>query len=160
MLVADTLKFNPPIQYSWIWFIIGTIMFLAIPIWYGVVFWITRRRAPDSLDGLGVLPVGSGLDRLKEKYLRLIEEYYQRYLRKEIGLRELHLNLSMLVRFFVFEAKNFPAPTLTLSDLKLAPYPELTKLIAKYYPEEFALITHGNAADSVQAAKGFIQQWV
>jgi len=71
----------------------------------------------------------------------------------------LHWALSMNVRYFVYEAKHFPAPVLTLSDLKLAPYPALTNLIAEYYPEEFAAILHGEAEASVAAAKGFIQQW-
>jgi hypothetical protein len=157
MYVADIL--NPPIQYDIIWFIIGSILFLTIPIWYGVAFWITRKKKFKSFDTLKPLPTGTDLDKLKQKYLKLIEELYQRYQRKEINLRKLHLSLSMDVRYFVYEAKHFPAPLLTLSDLRLAPYPLLTGLIAKYYPDEFDAISHGSAADSVEAAKGFIIQW-
>jgi len=158
MLVADTL--NPPIQYDRIWLIIGSILMLTIPIWYGILYWITRRKKVKSLENLSQLPVGGDLDKLKAKYLRLIEELYQRYRRNEITLRGLHRGLSMTVRYFVYEARHFPAPTLTLSDLRRAPFPALTKLIEKYYPEEFALITHGTAEDSVAAAKGLVQQWL
>jgi len=157
MFATDTL--NPPIQYDKIWFIIGLCVVATIPVWYGVLFWLTRRKPLKSFNRLRQLPVGADLDQLKAKYLRLIEEWYQRYRRQEIDSRVLHWALSMNVRYFVYEAKHFPAPVLTLSDLKLAPYPALTNLIAEYYPEEFAAILHGEAEASVAAAKGFIQQW-
>lgn len=157
MLVGDVL--NPPIQYDLIWFIIGLALLLAIGIWYGLVLWTTRRRPINSIENLKLLPVGAELDRLKAKYLRLIEECYVRFQKGELTLRALHADLSLLSRYFVFEAKHFPAPVLTLGDLKRAPYPTLTKLIAYYYPEQFAKIEHGSAAGSVQAAKGFITQW-
>lgn len=158
MLAADVL--NPPIQYDRIWFIIGLLLLAAIPAAYGIILWLTRQKLIMSIDDLRPLPAGAELDRLKAKYLRLIEHHYQRYVRKEIKLRELHRDLSMVVRYFVYEAKHFPAPTMTLSDLKMTPYPALAQLIEQYYPEEFAVIRHGDAEASVQAAKGFIQQWV
>ncbi|HEY4161048.1 MAG TPA: hypothetical protein VGM08_03220 [Candidatus Saccharimonadales bacterium] len=157
MSVADTL--NPPIQYDKIWFIIGLCIFVTIPIWYGALFWLTRRKPFKSFNRLRQLPTGTELDRLKAKYLRLIEEWYQRYRRQEIDSRVLHWALSMNVRYFVYEAKHFPAPVLTLADLKLAPYPALTNLIEDYYPEEFAELLRGDAETSVTAAKGLIQQW-
>jgi len=157
MLVADIL--NPPIQYDLIWLIIGCFLAVLILSWYGFVFWLTRRKQLKSLASLKPLPAGLELDQLKAKYLRLIDECYQRHQRGEINLRTLHRDLSILARYFVFEARHFPAPILTLADLKLGPYPLLTRLIAAYYPEEFAAIGNGQAATAVEAAKGFVQQW-
>lgn len=158
MFVADIL--NPPIQYDLIWLIIGGLVFLTIPLWYGLVLWMTRHKKVLSLDNLRQLPVGGEVEALKSRYLRLIDEAYRRYVSQEYKLRDLHQALSMIARTFVLEAKHFPAPYLTLSDLALAPYPTLTQLIKAYYPEEFALITHGNAEISVQQAKDFIIRWV
>jgi hypothetical protein len=157
MLVADML--NPPIQYDLIWLIIGLCLLVTIPLSYAGAFWWTRRRPINSIDNLPTLPVGADLDRLKAKYLRLIDERYVRFQRGELTLRALHRELSLLTRYFVYEAKHFPAPTLTLSDLKRGPYPLLTKLIAFFYPQEFARIEHGDAPSSVTQAKGFITQW-
>jgi len=150
---------NPPIQYNRIWLILGLIVLLVILLWYAVAFWITRRRKLKSLNTLRRLPTGAELERLKAKYLMLIDAIYQRFLANEIDLRELHKELSMTVRTFAYEANHFPAPTLTLSDLKRSPYPQLASLIGDYYPEEFALITHGDAAVSVEAAKGVVTRW-
>jgi hypothetical protein len=152
-------KLNPPIQYKLIWLLIGLAILLLIAAWYGLVFWLSRRKKLKSLDGLKRLAAGWELNRLKAKYLQLIEELYQRYQRKEITLRELHIELSMLVRSFVQEASFFPAPFLTLSDLRNSSFPKLAQLIATYYPAEFAAIENGDAASSVQAAKGLVQQW-
>jgi len=158
MFVADTL--NPPIQYSIIWFIIGLALLLTIFMWYGLVFWMTKHRRINTINNLRPLPTGAELEKLKAKYLKLIDQWYQHYLNKEISLRDLHSALSMTARYFVYEAKHFPAPHLTLDDLKRSPYPTLTELIAAYYPDEFASFEHGNAASAVEAAKGFIRQWV
>jgi hypothetical protein len=151
-------RLNPPIQYRLIWLIIGLVVVLLIGAWYGFVYWWTRRKKPKSLDTLKQLAPGD-LDKLKAKYLQLIEELYQRYVNGEIKLRKLHIELSMTVRSFVQEASLFPAPFLTLGELRNSAYPQLAELIAKYYPAEFAAIEHGEAADSTQAAKGLVQQW-
>jgi hypothetical protein len=152
-------KPNPPVQYDLIWMIIGLTIVIAIVVWYALALWLTRHKKPKKLDSLKKLPPPVDLDTLKAKYLKFIEELYQRYLRKELKLRDLHLYLSITVRYFVYEASGFPAPLLTLSDLKRAPYPKLTKLIGDYYPEEFAVIGKGDAATSKNAAIGFITQW-
>jgi hypothetical protein len=152
-------KLNPPIQYNLIWLIIGLALLIAVLSWYGIVIWLTRRKKLKSIDNLKQLPSPVDLDALKAKYLQFIEDLYLGYQRKEITLRELHQRFSLATRYFVYEAIGFPAPLLTLSDLKLAPYPKLTKLIEDYYPEEFAAINKGKAFASKEAAIGFITQW-
>lgn len=157
--MPDASTLNPPIQYSKIWLIIGLGLIIFILIWYAVAYWLTRRKPVKSLNTLKPLPTGAELKRLKARYLQLIEEIYQRYLRQEISLRKLHQQLSTTVRAFAYEANHFPAPYLTLSDLQQSPYPTLATLIATYYPEEFAAITKGDAAVSVEAAKGVVTRW-
>lgn len=157
---TDNPSLNPPVQYSLLWLIIGIALVLGILGWYGLLFWLTRRRKVNSLANQGLASSGSDLDRLKQKYLALIDECYQSYSKKQTSLRGLHRGLSMTVRYFVFEAKHFPAPRLTLSDLKRAPYPHLTKVITDLYAKEFARIEHGEPLEAVEAAKDMVRQWV
>jgi hypothetical protein len=133
---------NPPLQYSVIWLIIGLVLLLAIISWYGFTFWLTRRRPVKSLATIKQLSTASDLNQLKANYLQRIEACFQQYQRQEISLRSLHQTLSML------------------ADLKLSAYPTLTELVAAYYPSEFTATEIGDAQASVNAAKGFIQQWV
>lgn len=106
------------------------------------------------------MPSDFDIEKLKVKYLKLIDECYQNYQVRKTTLKGLHRGLSMTVRYFVHEARHFPAPRLTLSDLKYAPYPELTKVIEEYYAKEFAEVESGTAVQAVESAKGFINRWV
>lgn len=151
---------NPPIQYNIIWLIIGLCIFALIPIWYLVVRWLTRRRPYKAYQNFSKLPEGKELELLKKKYLERIDEIYRLYAAKAITLRDLHYELSITLRYFVYEAKRVPAPIMTLSDLKVTSYPVLTQLVEYYYAEEFGVVGRGNATTSVQHAKGFITQWV
>lgn len=152
--------FHSPIQYNGIWLLIGIGILLLLPIWYFVIVWLTRRRPFKAYQNFSKLPAGAELDLLKAKYIRLVDEIYVRYTSGTISLRELHRELSITLRYFVYEAKRVPAPIMTLSDLQLIPYPFLTKLVAEYYAEEFGIIGHGDARASIETAKGFITQWV
>lgn len=160
MFATSTPTLNPPIQYSIIWLIIGLALVAGIVGWFGFAFWITRRKAVNSLENLGPASSDFDLEKIKRKYLQLIDECYQNYQKHDTSLRGLHRGLSLTVRYFVYEAKHFPAPRLTLADLKRAPYPSLTKLISEYYVDEFAVIEHGDPQASVEAAKDLVRRWV
>lgn len=150
---------NPPIQYSLIWLIIGSLILLVVIAWYVFVFWSTRKRPIKQLGSLKELNPHIDIESLRKKYLKMIDMAYKQYLDGEINLRKLHKVISLYSRYFVYETKGFPAPRLTLSDLKNANYPQLTQLIDEYYTHEFALIETANAETSVAAAKGFIEKW-
>jgi len=157
---VDNLTLHPPIQYSIIWLIIGCMLLLSIVIWFGILFWLTRKRKPKTIEQLPPAPSDFDLEKLKARYLQLVDECYQNYQVRKTTLKGLHRGLSMTLRYFVFEARHFPAPRLTLADLKDAPFPELSKVIEDYYAKEFAAAEQGTAIQSVKAAKDFINQWV
>lgn len=157
---GDNLALNPPIQYAIIWLIIGCCLLASILVWYGVLVWISRKKKVKTISQLRPGPEVLNLEQLKQRYLELIEECYQSYLKGRTNLRGLHRGLSMTTRYFVYQVRHFPAPHLTLNDLKKAPYPKLSRVIEDYYEKEFAAIEYGDAHQSVEAAKEFIRQWV
>lgn len=151
---------NPPIQYSISWLLIGIFLMFVIIIWYAFVFWHTRLKQSKTIATLKKhAPVVVDISKLKQKYLALIREEANKYREKQISPRTLHINLSKLCRFFIFEVKGFPAPTLTLSDLKRSDQKMLTALIETYYPNEFDSILHGQPEVSVKQAEDLITQW-
>lgn len=157
---VDITKLSPPIQYSWIWLVIGLGILVVLAGWFTGVMWVTRKKKLSTLDMLGVGAHLLDLETLKFKYLAEIDTAYASYQRGALSLRGLHEAYSMSVRSFVFEVKNFPATRLTLGDLKKAPYPKLTKVIERYYKDEFALISDGDADSATLVAKEFIVGWV
>ena len=157
---VDKLVLNPPIQYPYIWLYIGLGILGAIGIGYLILFFATRRKKIRSISSLKQLPPTLDMNGLKQKYIAIIDEQYLQYQNGQLTLRRLHTNLSMAVRSFVFEAKLFPAPRLTLQDLKRAPYQSLTNVVSNYYEKEFSDVEHGDPAASVQIAKDMVVQWV
>lgn len=156
----NNLILNPPITYSLMWLLIGFAIILCIALWYGFVFWFTRKKQVKQITDLKPIADVNNIDGLKQKYIAIIEEHYREYERRSVSLRVLHNNLSMDVRMFVYEAQHFPAPKLTLSDLKKASFPRLTKIIEDYYGKEFSLVEHGDALSATSAAKDMVRQWV
>ena len=152
-------ELNPPIQYNIIWLLIGLTLVACIVGWYVYIYRVTRKRPYTGIEDLDLLD-GNQLEDLKTKYLALVEAAYNRYMRGEITLRELHYSLSMAVREFAGKASHFPAMNLTLTELKYSSYHQLSSLIEEFYPSEFASIEHGDAPRAVQAAKGVISQWL
>lgn len=157
---ADSLQLNPPAQYSWLWLLIAIALLVAIVLWRGYVYWSTRKRKITSAADLPALYDPKDLAAIKQKYLKLIDQCYASYQKRQTNVRGLHRGLSMTVRYFVYEAKHFPAPRLTLSDLQKAPYPELEKVVGGYYAKEFAQLEHGSPEDAVRIAKEMVQSWV
>lgn len=158
-MAAVNLKLHPPVQYDWIWLVIGLCLLAVVIGWCTWVLWSTRKKLAPSLDTLELLPAGVDFAKLKAKYIKLIEERYVLYQQSKLNDRQFQQDVSRLVRNFVYEARHFPAPRLTLGDLMLASYPLLTKLIARLYPGEFDLASHWTAEGAAEAAKGYIQQW-
>jgi hypothetical protein len=156
MQSADNLA--PPIQYSLIWLVVGTLMLMLVAGWIGFVLWSTRAKKIKLIDDLKPLSAPD-LDLLKAKYLQLIDELNRRYLAQELSLRKLHQELSKTVREFIHEGHYYPAPFLALYEMKQLPYQSLGRLIAAYYPEEFAAMTKGDATAAVHAAREVVIQW-
>lgn len=160
MLFAASQTLHPPIQYSRLWLLLGLLTFALMAGWYGLVFWLNRRRRLSTIADLQPLSRDMNLAAIKAKYLALIDAHYQAYQQKKSTKRQLHKDLSMVVRSFVYEANQIPATRLTLEDFKLLPYPALQELIGEYYVDEFARIESGEPAHSVEAAKRLVTQWV
>src|SRR5579875_1059025 len=151
MPVANTsLRLNPPIQYSLIWLIIGLLIIGLVLMWLAIVFWLTRRR-PFQAAAISQIPTGEELARLKNKYLQIVDSIYDRYLKKEISKRQMHGELSMAIRYFVYEASHIRAPIMTLGDIEKTSYQTLSQLISDYYPKEFSKHLPGQDKVSVDS---------
>lgn len=148
----------PPIQYDRIWLYIGISILTLVLVWYCYVFWLTKFKKIKRIDDLSTLEHTVNLEQIKQKYLALIEDIYKNFTLKKITIHELTQGLSMLVRYFIYEASGFPAPLLTLSDLYRSRHSELAHTVAKYYPVEFSKQT-ASPEQCVTLAKEFIKSW-
>lgn len=152
-------KLNPPIQFSLLWLVLGGIIIFLIASWYGYVYMSTRKRQVQDISQLPLLP-SYDITAIKQKYIALIDQWLQQYKAGQMPLRVYHEGLSVIVRDFVYEAARFPAPKLSLSELKWSPFKQLILVISDLYLREFPAVESGDPDISANNAKRMIVEWV
>ena len=130
--IANTTLY-PPEQYSTRWLMLGILLVMIVVGGYALVLLLTRQRkaAPASIGDR------SPLDELKHQFLDLVADVERRYVAKTLPERDAFLQLSSLMRRFVFEASGLKAHTSTLAELREKAPASVSTTIAGIYPGEF-----------------------
>lgn len=153
-------KLFPPMDYNIAWFIAGLALCVVLGLYIAAIFFFTRHKDIKTLKDLPVkVIVPVDLSALKAKYLGLINEVEKAFSARKIKSSVAHQQLSMLVRYFAFEASGFRAHLMTLSDIQKADRQHLTETIKSYYPPEFDGLNLGSVADAANAARKVVQTW-
>ncbi len=158
--MSNSPDFREWASYEPLWLMIGCMLLLMVALWYGAIFYLTRRkkqRTVASLPPRAYTP--PDLTALRAKYLQLILEVEGHYTAKALSAREVHQKLSYLLRMFVFEIRGHRVDTLTLDDLKKTRYTELTAAIESYYLPEFTAVERGNVNDALALARKVVTEW-
>lgn len=151
----------PPEQYAAFWTFVWIGCFVLIVLWLCFVFLVTRKRTVKTVASLEAKePILPDLPALKTKYLTLITEVEQLFAAHTITARVAHQKLSLLLRFFAYEANGTRAHVLTLSDLKQTRLTTLSEAIELYYPPEFEAVEKGSTAAAVAKAREVVSAWV
>ena len=147
------------ISYSPLWVVIGLgLIIIAFTIVF-VIFRITRRRNIRTLSTLHIqAPKTVNMNVLRNKYIKLINQAEERFVKRQIRASEAHQQLSLLVRLFYYEGMGFHADVMTLSDLKKSNYKRLVKLVNQYYPAEFDKLENGAVSQSAQRAREIVRE--
>lgn len=154
----DKVLFYGPIEYSFVWLIIGLVLLFAAAGIVFAIFYTTRKKEIKTISTLKPqAPKVIDMNALREKYIGLINEAEERYKRRQIRASQCHQQISLLVRLFFYEAMGFHADVLTLSDLKKSNYKALTKLVEEYYPDEFNTLEKGSVANSAEKARNLVR---
>ncbi len=158
--MSDANSIYPPVQYPAIALIIAVIIVLAIGAWWAMIFWLTRERRVATLSTLAPQkPIKPDLTQLKAKYLKLIDEVEAQVHDRRWTIRYGHQRLSLLLRYFAFEASGFRAQVMTLADLKMSRYQELTSAIDLYYEPEFDTVMRGTIDSALEKARQVVSSW-
>ncbi len=148
------------VDYDPLWLVIGCLLLGAIILWYGFVFYSTRRRSYRSLATLKPKPyTPPDLTDLKQKYQRLIDEIERNYTAGEISSRKAHQKLSHILRMFVVEINGHRVDTLTLRDLEKTRYKTLAAAIKQLYIPEFTAVEQGSVAEAAALARKTVAAW-
>ncbi len=152
--------FYAPEHYGLLWFFVGLALLVAVACWYGFVLWSTRRKPQPNVSKLPAQePVRPDLATLKAKYLALIAQVEAKVSQQATTTRAAHQELSLLVRYFVYETNGFRAQVLSLSDIKHTDFTAIANVIERYYPAEFAALEQGDIAAAITTAKELVTAW-
>lgn len=99
------------------------------------------------------------INRLKEKYIKLLDDIENKMQNEKISLRVAYQRLSTTIRYFVFEITNIKVQNCTLDDIKKLNMPQLYELIEEYYTPEFAKKSIGDIKSSIEKARKVIEKW-
>jgi len=147
------------ISYSPLWLIISLGLLLIVASIIYAIFHVTRRRNIKTLGTLRIqAPKVVNMNVLRDKYVRLINQTEERFIRRQIKASEAHQQLSLLVRLFYCEGMGFHADVMTLDDLKKSNYKRLEKLVNQYYPAEFDKLENGAVSQSAQRAREIVRE--
>lgn len=147
------------ISYSPLWLIISLGLLLIVVSIIYAIFRVTRRRNIKTLGTLRIqAPKVVNMNVLRDKYVRLINQTEERFIRRQIKASEAHQQLSLLVRLFYCEGMGFHADVMTLDDLKKSNYKRLEKLVNQYYPAEFDKLENGAVSQSAQRAREIVRE--
>ena len=147
------------ISYSPLWVIIGLGLIAIAASIVLVIFRVTRRRNIKTLGTLHIkAPKVVNMNVLRDKYVKLINQAEERFIKRQIKASEAHQQLSLLVRLFYYEAMGFHAEVMTLGDLKKSNYKRLEKLVGQYYPAEFDKLENGAVSQSAQRAREIVRE--
>lgn len=158
--MKTSVTLQEPFSYS----LLPILVVGALVIFYGIyliVFIIMKKRHKKKPISQVTKKTNSVTDMkmIKTKYLTELETIEQKLWRKEITTREAYQKMSICIRQFVYEVTGIQVQNYTLHDIQQLHMPSLEALITEYYTPEFAVISLGDSAASLEKTKRAIELW-
>lgn len=127
--------FLPPGSYGLTWPLLGGIILVALLVWAGVVWLMTRP--PEDERGAPLPP--DAVAKKRAEALAAIDEVERAVTQGEITARAGHHRLSRTVRRFVAAVSGLDAEKMTAEDIRARGPEHLARLIEAYYPSQFGV---------------------
>ncbi|KAB1657306.1 hypothetical protein F8O01_08670 [Pseudoclavibacter chungangensis] len=154
---ADTGTIMPVVPYSVIWLVLGILLVGAVPLYYLLVYALTRPRPEREPEPVVEVPVS--VPQLQHDYLVRVDGIRHRHAAGELTPRRAHAELSSAVRDFVAQATGVEADKMTLTELRRTPYVGASYAVAEFYPLVFGVDEARSVDHGVDAAKQVISLW-
>jgi hypothetical protein len=156
--VLSDRGFFGPSQYEGfvLYLVVGFLLLALVAAWYLFVVRFARSRFPRP-QVAGVARVD--LRVVRAKYEALIDEVEAESRAHRLSERAVHARLSLLLRFFVFEASGVDAHVMTLADLRSERLPAVTSAVEQYYPPAFQKEQPGDPSAAARTAREVVHSW-
>ncbi len=151
-------EFLPPVQYQPWWALIGILILVVVVAWWVFVFVSTRRSRVPAPPVVGP-PTGQEAERIRRRYLGLIDETRAAYASGDLHERDAFHQLSMIMRSYVEEREGTRTVTMTLKELRTTPLKPLSDAVARLYPGAFSPDSTSTVAQALDDARGLVASW-
>jgi hypothetical protein len=135
---------------------VGVLLVVLVACWYVFVVRFSGSRIP-AVKPVRRRPVDLG--RLRRKYQGMIDEVEVKSAQGDLNDRAVHSRLSLLLRFFAFEASGVDAQVMTLEDLRESSLPAVAAAVEEYYPKAFRLEHDSDAERAIGTAREVVDAW-
>lgn len=147
----------PLVGYSPWWLLIGLALLLAVPAYFLIVAYATRRRTESHLVKTQVEQEQPW--EARERVRASVDAVERAYLAGNIDARTAHEQLSAHVRDYVTSATGIPADRMTLVELQRSPLHGTARAVSYFYPGVFATSAPADVASAVRIAREVLDGW-
>ena len=99
------------------------------------------------------------IPKLKEKYIKKLENLYSKVENNRIDVRNGYIELSTLVREFIEKATGIKASSFSKNEAAKLGMSDLSLLMEEYYPAEFAERGSGDILRSINNSLEVVRKW-
>lgn len=151
-----TTELNEMFSYS-LWPIL---LFLVIIIFL-IIIYIFKIKTPNKqmIKINKVTNSTVNLNKIKSDYLHKIDSLVKEVKEEKIANRAAYLELSKIIRKFVYKVTNIKVQNYTLKEIRKINIPILSELVLEYYQPEFAQNEKGNILKSIEKTREVIEKW-
>ena len=156
--MQSSIELQEPFSYS---IIIIVLLFFLLAILVGFYFlarYLEKHKKPKEIVKIEIKRPPNVFD-VKKKYLGVLEKLEHSVYQKSITSKKAYIQLSGIIRHFVYEVTNIKVTNYTLQEISMLKIPALTLLIQEYYRPEFSQSEDGDILESIKRTKGVIEKW-
>ncbi len=154
------MRITVELQEAFSYSIFPSLILLGLIVLFTLYFIFSKKNNKKTEEKeIVIKEVKKDVNKIKEKYLKKLDNLETKINERKISIRGAYQNLSSIIRLFVFEVTNIKVQNCTLREIDKLNMPNLTKLIEEYYAPEFAEHSLGNIKASLEKTRKVIEKW-
>ncbi|MBR3211418.1 MAG: hypothetical protein IKF71_05740 [Bacilli bacterium] len=125
----------------------------------GILLYLLRKKKEKKPAPVVVKPTTKNLFEIKNRYTAQINLLEQNFQNQIISKRDAYIELSRLIRNFIFEVTQIKVQNYSLQEIKRVGIPSLSFLVEEYYHPEFAKESSTQINGSIERTRELIEKW-
>lgn len=157
--METTVELRGPFSYPlWPVIVLGIILGVIVTYFFVLLLLRLSKKASEKPKKVNKTTY-KNVSFIKNKYMSEINKIESLLIANKIDIRTAYINLSEIIRGFVYEMTDIDVRCYTLQDIRCANMPLLDQLITEYYYPEFAELSVADAQASIFRTRRVIEIW-